>query len=150
MRVASTTGASSDTKGRGGDGGGNRSIAAAAAVSPAQVVLQWGMQRGCTVIPKSLAPAPHTHLQANLNTVNIFQRPPSPTAVACKIISDNGGADESSHGAGCNRGCDGKVPSSVGLLTEEQMRAITGLNKDLRCLQVYSRQQSSDEGCCIS
>lgn len=41
-------------------------------VTPAQVLLQWGMQRGCTVIPKSFAPAPHEHVLANLQTEEVF------------------------------------------------------------------------------
>lgn len=40
-------------------------IAAAVGCTVGQLVLRWGIQRGHTVIPKSFAPQPHSHLREN-------------------------------------------------------------------------------------
>eukprot|EP01043_Picozoa_sp_COSAG02_P050109 COSAG02_NODE_5109_length_4620_cov_3.383765_3_plen_129_part_00 len=59
-------------------------IAAELGCTSGQLVLRWGIQRGHTVIPKSFAPQPHSHLCENFAAA---QQPPLSEVQMARITS---------------------------------------------------------------
>ena len=128
-------------------------VATAVGCTAGQAVLMWGVQRGHTVIPKSFASAPHTHLRENLAAA-------AATFAATDGERSNGAAadgERSTNGvAATDRGRPTDAPANgedrsidapanagersigvvvgreVGELSEEQMAQLSGLGRGLR------------------